>query len=160
MDTATTRMIRIGRASIGLIGLDVALNRAAEKGLSEDEAVAFLFDEVRRQNYIPPGAEENYREALRRAYRNHLHPGAEADDVVVIRIYGKQCVSCDNLQTMVREILSETGLAADVEKIHDPDEIGRSGILITPAIVINGELKSSGAWPTRAQVEQWISELL
>jgi Thioredoxin domain len=159
MDEATTRTIRIGKASIGLIGLDVALNQAAAEGLAEEEAVAFLFDAVSRQNYIPPGVEKTYRDALRRTYRQHLHPGEQHDEVPMIRIFGKKCVSCDNLQEVVRDVLNAEGLAADIEKIHDPDEIGRCGILITPAVVINGRLLSSGSWPTRAQIEKWIREL-
>jgi hypothetical protein len=47
-------------------------------------------------------------------------------------------------------------IAADIEQIHDPDEIGRAGVLQTPALMINGKLKSSGLLPTRAQVEQLI----
>jgi len=159
MDAATTRIIRIGKASIGLIGLDIALNQASARQLSEVDAVEFLFEVVSRQNYIPPGAEKQYREALRKTYRQILHPGEQEDDVIVIRIYGKKCVSCDNLHDTVREILNSEGLAADIEKIHEPDEIGRAGILITPALVINGELKSSGLWPTHAQIEKWIREL-
>lgn len=159
MNTAATRTIRIGKASIGLIGLDIALNQAAAKKLTEDEAAAFLYDAISSKNYIPAGAEENYREALRQSYYLHLHPDEQRNEITVIRIYGKVCVSCDSLHDTVRDILDAEGLAADIEKIHDPDEIGRAGILITPALVINGEIKSSGTWPTRSQIEQWISEL-
>ena len=160
MDSATTRTIRIGKASVGLIGLDIALNQATARKLSIDDAEEFLFDAVFRQNYIPEGAEKNYRQALRKAYQLHLHPEEQENDIPVIRIYGKKCVSCDELQNTVREVTNAVGLAADIEKIHEPDEIGRAGILITPALVINGEIKSSGMWPTRAQIEQWIKELV
>lgn len=159
MDTATTRTIRIGKASIGLIGLDIALNIAAEKQLAEDEAVEFLFAAVSRKNYIPAGAENNYRKALRQTYHLHLHPDEQQNEVPIIRIYGKICVSCDKLHDTVREILNAESLAADIEKIHDPDEIGRAGILITPALVINGKIMSSGTWPTHSQIEQWIKEV-
>lgn len=160
MDSATTRTIRIGKASIGLIGLDVALNQVAAQHLTEQEAEDFLFDAIRRQNYIPQGAEQKYRQALNQAYHFHLHPDEQKHDIPIIRIYGKKCVSCDQLQDSVREVLNAVGLAADIEKIHEPDEIGRAGIMITPALIINGEIKSSGIWPTRAQIEQWIKELL
>ena len=159
MESATTRTIRIGKSSIGLIGLDIALNQAAARGLSVDDAEEFLFDAIRLNNYIPEGTEENYRRALRKTYRLHLHPEEREDDITVIRIYGKKCVSCDELQNTVREVTNAVGLAADIEKIHEPDEIGRAGILITPSLVINGEIKSSGIWPTRALIEQWIKEL-
>lgn len=160
MEEATSRTIRIGKSTIGLIGLDIALNQAAAKQMTEDEAVDFLFDIVQRQNYIPQGAEPKYREALQKAYHLHLHPDEQQNEVPVIRIYGKSCVSCDNLHNSVREVLHSVGLAADIEKIHDPDEIGRAGIMITPALVINGKIISSGKWPTQAQLEQWIKELL
>jgi len=159
MDTFTTRTIRIGQANIGLIGLDVALTQAAAKKMSEEEAVRFLFAAVSRQNYIPVAAEERYREALRSAYRRHMNQEEQDNDVLVFRIFGKSCVSCDNLQTMVIEVLNGMGLAADIEKIHDPDEIYRHGILITPALMINGTLKCSGRMPTLAQIEQWIREV-
>lgn len=160
MEPATTRTIRIGKASIGLIGLDVALNQAAARNLSPEDAEEFLFAAVRSQNYVPDGAEKKYRQALRKTYQLHLQPEEQENDIPIIRIYGKKCISCNELQNSVREITNAAGLAADIEKIHEPDEIGRAGILITPALVINGKIKSSGAWPTRAQIEQWIKELV
>ncbi|MCI5224688.1 MAG: thioredoxin family protein, partial [Candidatus Electrothrix sp. AR4] len=75
---------------------------------------------------------------------------------LVIRIFGTGCVSCNSLQILVIEILDRLKLAADIEQIHDPDEIGRAGITMTPALMINGKVKSTGLLPTPAQVEQWI----
>lgn len=160
MDAATPQTIRIGKATIGLIGIDVALRQAAANELSEDEAVAFLYDAISAKNYIPAGAEDKYREALRTTYRQHMNLEEREDDVPVIRVFGKTCISCDALQKMVIEELNARGLAADIEKIHDPDEIYRCGITATPALMINGKVKSIGLMPTRAQVEQWIRELL
>ena len=160
MDSATPRTIRIGKSTIGLIGIDIAINQAAAKMLSEDDAVIFLFEAISRKNYIPPAAHDNYREALRKAYQHHLQPEDQNGDILIFRIFGKTCISCDNLQKMVIEELNAQGLAADIEKIHDPDEIYRYGILAIPALMINGKVKSSGLMPTRAQIEQWIKELV
>lgn len=160
MDTATPRTIRIGNSTIGLIGIDIALNQAVAKKLSEDEAVIFLFDAVSKKNYIPPTAHKKYREALRKTYRHHLHPDNQNGEALVFRIFGKGCVSCNNLQKTVIEVLNTMGLAADIEQIHDPDEIGRHGIIVTPALMINGRIKSGGLMPTQAQIEQWIRELV
>lgn len=159
MDAATTRTIRIGSATIGLIGLDLALNQAATQGLSEEAAVDYLFAAISRDNYIPPGNAARYQEALRNAYREHLRPGSARTGPPVIRIFGTGCVSCNGLQTLVIEVLATMGMAADIEQIHDPDEIGRQGIIMTPALMINGQLKSGGLLPTRAQVEQWLRDL-
>lgn len=159
MDAATTRTIRIGNATIGLIGLDVALNQATARGMSEAEAEGFLFAAVSRENYIPTGAEGKYRAALLRTYREHLRPGGEQTGPPVIRIFGTGCVSCNNLQKLVIEALNTMGMAADIEQIHDPDEIGRQGILMTPALMINGRVKSGGRMPTPAQIEEWLREV-
>lgn len=159
MDAATSRTIRIGSSSIGLLGLDLALNRAAASGMTDTEAVDFLFAAISRDNYIPPGAAAKYREALRQAYREHLQPGAAQTGPPVIRIFGTGCISCNNLQKLVIEVLDAMGIAADIEQIHDPDEIGRHGIVMVPALMINGQVKSGGILPTRAQVEHWLREL-
>lgn len=159
-DAATARTIRIGRANIGLIGLDVALNQAAARNMAEDQAVDFLFAEISRHNYIPVAAVANYRQALLQAYRFHLRPGDQPASHPIIRIFGSGCISCNNLQKLVIEVLDAMGRAADIEQISDPDEIGRHGIVMTPALMINGQVKSGGLMPTRAQIEQWLRELL
>jgi hypothetical protein len=158
MDAATSRTIRIGSANIGLVGLDVALNRAAAEHMDEEEAVAYLFDTVSRQNYIPAGAEKKYRAALREEFRRHMDLDAGDQGGLVIRIFGTGCISCNNLQSQVIEVLQAMNLAADIEQVHDPDEIGRHGILMTPALMINGRVKSGGRPPAPARIEQWIRE--
>ncbi len=159
MDAATSRTIRIGTANIGLIGLDLAINEAAKQNLSEAEAMDFLFQAIRKKNYIPPAMTEKYRLALFREYTRHLHGDQGEHEALVVRIFGPGCVSCNGLQTLLIEVLDEMNIAADIEQIHDPDEIGRAGILQTPALMLNGRLKSAGLLPTRAQVEQWIREI-
>jgi hypothetical protein len=161
MDAATQRIIRIGKASIGLVGLDTALNtiarQQAEAQVEEQRAVDFLFQEISRQNYIPPGNKEKYKQALLAAYRKHCDIETE-EEGLVIRIFGTGCVSCNSLQVLVIEILDKMKLAADIEQIHDPDEIGRAGVTMTPALMINDTVKIAGLLPTPAQVEQWIRE--
>lgn len=158
MDAATSRTIRIGTANIGLIGLDKALNHAASAKMTENEAVDYLYTAVSRENYIPPGAENRYRAALRAEFRNHMNIDIRQPAGLVIRIFGTGCISCNNLQAQVIEVLSAMNLAADIEQIHDPDEIGRQGIIMTPALMINGKVKSGGRPPTPSRIEQWIRE--
>jgi hypothetical protein len=158
MDTATTRTIKIGAVSIGLIGLDIAINQAASRQLAEIEAMDFLYQSIKEKNYIPNSMTEKYKIAILREYGKHLNGDDGVENWLVIRIFGKPCVSCNNLQSMVVEILSGLNIGADIEQIHDPDEIGRAGVIHTPALIINGKLKVSGLLPSRAQVELWIRE--
>ena len=160
MDAATSRFIRIGKASIGLIGLDVALNEAASRNMDENTAADFLFDKIKEKNYIAPGNDEKYRKALLAEYRKHCNVDMQDNEGLVIRIYGTGCISCNGLQTLLIEVLDQMGIAADIEQIHDPDEIGRAGVTMTPALMINNRIMCSGLLPTPAQVEQWIRNAL
>jgi len=158
MDAATSRTIRIGKANIGLIGLDVAINKAAQKNMPAAEAGDFLYQAVKKKNYIPAAMRKQYKVALLKEYEKHLHGEGDEGESLIIRIYGTGCVSCNGLQKLIIEVLADMKLAADIEQIHDPDEIGRAGVVQTPALMINNRLKSGGRLPTRAQVEQWIGK--
>ncbi|MEK6201403.1 MAG: thioredoxin family protein [Desulfobulbaceae bacterium] len=159
MDSPTGRTIRIGTSSIGLIGVDIALNKALAAEMALDQAVDFIFQAVKEHNYIPPTMVKKYQEAIGREYRKLLGIDDEQEQGLTIRIFGSGCISCNSLQTMVIDAMGRAGVAADIEQIHDPDEIWRQGVTITPALMINGQVKSAGIKPTLAQVEGWIREV-
>ena len=158
MDAPLQRTIRIGNATVGLLGLNVALAQLSGKDISEDEAVKFLYEQVSRKNYIPEQAIKPYKEALRREYRRYFNMEESVGQGLTIRVLGRPCVTCNKLKTMLIDILQEKNIAADVEDVHDLDEIWRYGVTKTPALIINGELKSAGIQPPRVQIEQWIEE--
>ena len=158
-DTPLQRQLRIGRATVGLLGLDIVLNRLLnETGLDHEEAVTRLFEEVKKQNYIPSGMEDQYRQSLAQEYERLKSGQAAEGQDLVIRVLGPGCVSCNNLQNMVIEVMTTMDLAADVFQIHDLDEIGRFGIIQTPALLINGKVKCAGRLPTSSQVEEWLRD--
>ncbi|MCK5194073.1 MAG: thioredoxin family protein, partial [Desulfobulbaceae bacterium] len=125
MDELPQRKIRIGNVSVGLIGLDVALNKVRNADLSEEEAVDLIFDHVKGENYIPAAVKKQYREALEKEYRRLVSGEAQQDTGLMIRILGPGCVSCNKLNTMIFDIMQRRGIAADIEQIHDLDEIWR-----------------------------------
>jgi hypothetical protein len=154
------RTLKIGAVSVGLIGLDVALTRIlAQPGLETEAAVTQVYAEIARHNYIPPTATANYRQALACEIEQLRGGPAAVSSHLEVRILGTGCVSCNNLQKQVIEIMADRGLAADVFQVHDPDEIGRFGVLQTPALVINGQVKSVGRLPPRFEIEQWLLEM-
>lgn len=155
-DIPASRFIRIGKASVGLVGLDAALYAAARQQLAAAEAADFLFAKIKDENYIPPGCEAQYREALLAAWRRHCGAESGSGEGLVIRIFGTGCVSCNRLYTMLIELLDRLEIAADVEQIYDPDEIGRHGVTKTPTLMINGAIKCAGLLPSPAQVELWL----
>lgn len=157
-DIPAQKTIRIGKGSVGLLGLDSALGQALARKMPVPEAAAFLLEEIARQNYIPPGSEELYRQALEREYRRRSGQETEDSIPLTIRILGPGCVSCNRLKNMVVDLLAELELAADMEDIQDLDEIWRHGVTLTPALVINNRVKCSGRMPTPSQVREWLLE--
>ena len=160
METPLKRTIRIGNVTVGLLGLDVALVQLSGREISEDEAVKLLYEQVSRKNYIPEQAVRPYMEALRKEYRRYRNPDKSDSQGLTIRVLGRPCVTCNKLKTMLIDILQEKNIAADVEDVSDLDEIWRYGVTKTPALIINGELKSAGIQPPRFQIEQWIEEAI
>ena len=160
MDEPLQRTIRIGNATVGLLGLNIALTQLSDKEISEDDAVKFLYEQVRRKNYIPEQAIKPYQEALRREYRRYFNLEKSALQGLTIRVLGRPCVTCNKLKTMLIDILQEKNVAADIEDVQDLDEIWRYGVTKTPALIINGEVKSAGIQPPRVQIEQWIEEAI
>ncbi|AGF80018.1 hypothetical protein UWK_03502 [Desulfocapsa sulfexigens DSM 10523] len=158
MDTPTQRMLKVGKATIGLIGLDIALNNALVNKIPVESISEHLYREIRRQNYIPPGMTETYKAALKREYRKLLGEDVTEDGDLTIRIFGTGCISCNGLRDAVIDAMMKAGIAADIHMIHDPDEIGRHGILATPALMINGKVKMAGIHPTPVQLEAWLLE--
>jgi len=160
MDSPLQRTIRIGNVIVGLIGLDIALVQLAGKQMTEDEAVEFLYSQVSKKNYIPKQAVAPYRDALRREYRRYFDLEKSASQGLTIRVLGRPCVTCNKLKVMLIDILQEKNVAADIEDVQDLDEIWRYGVTKTPALIINGEVKSAGIQPPRVQIEQWIDEAI
>ena len=158
MDIPTQRMLKIGKATIGLIGLDIALNKALAEKIPVDEIDEHLFHEIRTQNYVPPGMTDEYKAALKREYRKLLGEDVDDDQDLIIRIFGTGCISCNSLRDAVINAMMKAEIAADIHMIHEPDEIGRHGIMATPALMINGVVKIAGIHPTPVQLEAWLLE--
>ena len=57
---------------------------------------------------------------------------------------------------MVKEAVAEAGVAATVEKVTDLMKIAGYGVFGTPAVVVDGEVKSVGKIPKKEEILNWI----
>lgn len=73
-----------------------------------------------------------------------------------IKVLGPGCARCQQTEKVVRETVAAAGVDAHVEKVTNVMEIAEYGVFGTPAVVVDGEVKSVGKIPTRAEVETWI----
>lgn len=61
-----------------------------------------------------------------------------------IEILGTGCTKCKSLEEVTKQAVAKKGIFAQVEKVEDITKIMEYGVMSTPAIVIDGEVKSSG----------------
>jgi len=73
-----------------------------------------------------------------------------------IEILGTGCAKCKKLTEVVEQIVQENSLNAEVVKVTEIDKIMEYGVMFTPALVINGEVKVSGRVPSKEEVLKWI----
>lgn len=154
--------LRVGNHTVGIMGLEEAMVEIAAAGdcKSDGEITKNLLDRLARENYIPRGAREDYGRALLNAFKRHLGqiPGEEVSDLLVIRVLGQGCSQCDQLKQNVMEVLSDLDLPADLEHVRDIREIGRYGVMGTPALLINGRVKCVGRVPPKIRIKEWLEK--
>jgi len=75
-----------------------------------------------------------------------------------IKVLGPGCPKCQKTENLVKEVVAETGAAAQVEKVTDMMEIAGYGVFGTPAVVIDGEVKSVGKIPSKNQIKAWLGK--
>ncbi len=74
-----------------------------------------------------------------------------------IKILGPGCANCKRVEMIVRKVVVNQGLEAEIEKVTDFQEISKYPILSTPGLVLNGKVLSSGRIPTEAEVAEWLT---
>jgi small redox-active disulfide protein 2 len=73
-----------------------------------------------------------------------------------IEILGMGCATCNKLEDAVRLAIREMGIDAQVDHVKDIKKIMTYGVMTTPALVIDGVVKSAGKIPTLTDIKQMI----
>lgn len=74
-----------------------------------------------------------------------------------ITVYGPGCAKCKQTEELVRRVVAETGVQADVVKVSDIKEMVAAGILSTPTVAVDGVMKVAGRVPGADEVKRWIT---
>lgn len=75
-----------------------------------------------------------------------------------IKVLGSGCAKCRAAEKSVKEAVSECGLDARVDKVTDVIEIAKYGVFGTPAIVVDGDVKSVGRIPEKEEIKTWVKK--
>jgi small redox-active disulfide protein 2 len=78
--------------------------------------------------------------------------------MLTIKVFGPGCANCRKLEEIARDALARAGVAGEVLKVKDVNEIVAAGVLKTPGLSIDGKLVSTGRIPAPESVEAWIRE--
>jgi len=73
-----------------------------------------------------------------------------------IKVLGGGCASCKKLHELVQEAVKELNAQVDVLYITDMAEIMQTGIMSTPALMVNGKVKSTGRVPKIKEIKKMI----
>jgi small redox-active disulfide protein 2 len=78
---------------------------------------------------------------------------------VKIEILGTGCPKCKKLNELVEEAINELGVSTEIIKVTDINKIIDYGVMVTPALVVDGDVKVAGKIPSKEEIKRWIKEL-
>lgn len=70
-----------------------------------------------------------------------------------IKILGTGCPKCKQTAAVVQEVINENNIDATIEKVEDIMEIMKFNVMMTPAIVINNDIKIKGRVPSKDEIK-------
>jgi len=73
-----------------------------------------------------------------------------------IEILGTGCPKCKATEKIVKKAVEELGIKADIVKVEDLQEIVNRGVMMTPAIVVDGEVKIVGHVPSTDEIKKLL----
>jgi len=161
MEEKDYRLVLVGNTQVGLIGLkEIFEELKKQREKPESVLKEILVEKAARGNYIPDSIKGEYRKALYREFKKFLGEKVEEEksEFLEVAILGPGCYSCNKLEQDVMAVLSETGFQAAFNHITDPSMMAQYGILPTPALIINGKVKSKGTVPPKSMIKKWLEE--
>jgi len=161
MEEKDYRLVFVGNTQVGLIGLkEIFEELKSQREKPESVLEEMLVERAARGNYIPDSIKEEYRKALFREFKKFLGEKVEEQkrEFLEVIILGMGCFSCNQLEKDILAVLCETGIQAGLNHISDPGLMAQYGILPTPALIINGKVKSSGRVPSKPMIKKWLEE--
>jgi small redox-active disulfide protein 2 len=154
--------IRVGNSAVGIIGLKSVMEDMAQAYMErpDPEVEAELLHRLSKRNYFPDRVRGEYGKSFLREFKKFMGKPFEEETLegIQIKVLGPGCVQCDRLEKDLMQVMAETGIMANIEHVRDIKEIGRYGVMGTPALLINGRVKSVGKVPLKSKMIEWLKE--
>ena len=78
--------------------------------------------------------------------------------MLTIKILGSGCANCKRLEQIVRKVVENHEIEAEIIKVTDFQEITSYPILSTPALVLDEKGLSSGRIPSEIEITTWLTQ--
>ncbi len=75
---------------------------------------------------------------------------------MVIKILGTGCAKCKQLETNAQQAVKELGIEATIEKVQDINNIMEYGVMKTPALVVDEQVKVMGRVPSAEDIKKFL----
>lgn len=79
--------------------------------------------------------------------------------IMKIEVLGTGCTTCNTVEAVVREAVAKSGVDIQVIKVSDRMEIAKAGVLMTPAVIVDDQVKIAGKIPEIGDVLNWIGAM-
>jgi hypothetical protein len=162
MSSNEITQIKIGKDRVGIIGLKLVLTEVAETSAGQtDEMIrTALIKRLAKRNYIPESSKEEYGDAFLRELKKSTGLPVEnsGPEEMGIKVLSPGCARCNQLEQDLMAVMAEMNLPADIEHVIDIAEIGSYGVMGTPALIVNGAVKSVGSLPPKTKLKQWLQD--
>lgn len=77
---------------------------------------------------------------------------------MLIQVLGSGCRNCEITFNNVKEVVTEVGVDATVEKVTDYFVMVKLGVTSTPAVIIDGKVVFSGGVPDKESIHSWLTK--
>jgi hypothetical protein len=156
-----TRISVSGQAT-GIIGLLPILEDIAKefKDRTDDDIKAELLKRLSKKNYISNSTRDAYAHAFLKEYKKFVGEPFEDTEAggLEIKVLGMGCPRCEKLEQDLMALMAELNIAAGLEHVRDPIEIASYGVMGSPGLIIDGEVKAVGTVPPNNKLKEWLVE--
>ena len=76
-----------------------------------------------------------------------------------LQILGTGCPKCERLAQNAEAAAKESGIDYEIEKVTDINKIMQFGVMVTPALAVDGQVKVVGKVPSPAEIKKMLAQV-
>ncbi len=74
-----------------------------------------------------------------------------------LQVLGTGCPKCKKLAELTETAAQELGIAYELQKVTDINDIMKMGVMMTPALVVDGKVRAAGKLPSVDEIKSYLA---